>query len=110
MVTPGPLHLARAGSRAFEREQDGGGLDGVDAGERGQGAGEVGVQRTGIGREGLGDLLTARAVPFDALGDTVLVPATHAAGAVVSFTARENCSAAAERDPSRQLARAERST
>ena len=32
-------------------------------------------------------LLTARGVPFDALGDTVLVEATHAAGAVVSFTA-----------------------
>ncbi len=35
-------------------------------------------------------LLTARGVPFDALGDTVRVPATHAAGAVVSFTAGGN--------------------
>ena len=51
MVTPDPLDLARTGSRAFEREQDGGGLDRVDAGERGQDAGEVGVQRTGIGCE-----------------------------------------------------------
>ena len=50
-------------------------------------------------------LLTARAVPFDTLGDTVLVPATHAAGAVVSFTAGGNRSAAAERGPSRKDAR-----
>lgn len=35
-------------------------------------------------------LLTDRAVPFESLGDTVLIPATQAAGAVVSFTAREN--------------------
>jgi hypothetical protein len=31
-------------------------------------------------------LLTDRAVPFDAVGDTIFVPAKHAAGAVVSFT------------------------
>lgn len=31
-------------------------------------------------------LLTDRGVPFDAIDDSLLVPATHAAGAVVSFT------------------------
>lgn len=35
-------------------------------------------------------LLIDRAVPVEVLGDTVLVAATHAAGAVVSFTAAEN--------------------
>jgi hypothetical protein len=34
-------------------------------------------------------LLAERDVPFEALGDTVLVPAPHAAGAVVTFTAGE---------------------